>query len=354
MKRGSNKWILLAYGLLWVAWLSWNPSTTVDSQMTEPPSIEARPASLQTPLPGPGTSSFEGEDPNCQRCHSHPERLKVNIKDPACLECHLPDDDRIQVYDDNSQSPRAIPVSFSPGSKPNEMIHIPAGIFMMGRSDRTTAEGRGNRDEIPIHKVYVAGFYMDKYEVTNLQYKAFVDTMDHRTPRHWKEDRIPQGKDDHPVNYVSWFDSNDYCHWVGKRLPTEAEWEKAARGAKGLRFPWGDTFDAMKANIPQRWLALEQEGDTMPIGSFENGKSPYGLYDMAGNLYEWTTNWYKPYPNNPETNVHYGEKNKIVRGGSWYDCLSYGCGLSAPTFNRSRFAPIIRNKSFGFRCAKSG
>ena len=91
----------------------------------------------------------------------------------------------------------------------------------------------------------------------------------------------------------------------------------------------------------------------MPVGSFENGKSPYGLYDMAGNVYEWTASWYKAYPGNRTPNMHYGQKNRVLRGGSWYDCLSYGCGLSSPVYNRSRFNPEVKNKGFGFRCTKS-
>ncbi|MFQ5949998.1 MAG: formylglycine-generating enzyme family protein, partial [Nitrospiria bacterium] len=87
------------------------------------------------------------------------------------------------------------------------------------------------------------------------------------------------------------------------------------------------------------------------VGSFENGKSPYGLYDMAGNVYEWTSTWYLPYPGNRVHNIHYGRRNKVLRGGSWYNCMSYGCGLSSPVYNRTRFTPEIKNKGFGFRCA---
>jgi iron(II)-dependent oxidoreductase len=299
----------------------------------------------------------------CLECHGNPGKLKTDLNDPACLECHSADD---PLYlDENSMEgnepvpllshPVAKPVSMkgSPSLPPStEMIFIPPGPFLMGSNGRTNVEGSGDADEAPLHKVYLDGYSIDKYEVTNAQYKAFMDAAGRRPPKHWNGNSPPPGKENHPVIYVDWFEANEYCHWVGKRLPTEEEWEKAARGPEGLRFPWGNDFDPMKANTPQHWLALNRPADTTSVGSFPNGKSPYGLYDMAGNVYEWTSSWYKPYPNNRVFNVHYGEKNKIVRGGSWYDCLSYGCGLSAPSFNRSRFAPAIRNKSFGFRCAK--
>jgi formylglycine-generating enzyme required for sulfatase activity len=295
------------------------------------------------------------DDEACQKCHSQSKKIKVDYEDPSCNECHsIPDTGITPPADPTHSITNIVPVVLSSSKKSTEMTYIPSGEFLMGSNDRTPSEGSGNADEGPLHKVYVRAYYIDKYEITNAQYKAFADTTGQRSPRHWKEgDTYPSGKADHPVIYVSWFEANAYCHWVEKRLPTEAEWEKAARGTDALRFPWGNSFDPLKANTPQRWLALNQNADTMPVGSFEQGKSPYGVYDMAGNVYEWTSSWYKPYPNNGVHNVHYGEKNKIVRGGSWYDCLTYGCGLSSPTFNRSRFAPAIRNKSFGFRCAKS-
>ena len=289
----------------------------------------------------------------CRECHGHPEKMKIDLKSPGCVECHsAPDDEGVPFISEKDLTPATVKVSLAP-TQPTEMIFIPPGEFLMGSDGRSQALGAGDADEAPLHKVYLDGYYLDKHEVTNAQYKAFVDAKGLRPPKHWSGNTFPSGKADHPVIYVDWFEANGYCHWVGKRLPTEEEWEKAARGTDGRTFPWGNTFDPMKANTPQHWLALNRVADTTPVGSFVNGKSPYGLYDMAGNVYEWTSSWYKPYPNNRVFNVHYGEKNKVVRGGSWYDCLSYGCGLSAPTFNRSRFAPAIRNKSFGFRCAKS-
>jgi formylglycine-generating enzyme required for sulfatase activity len=306
----------------------------------------------------------------CKKCHTSAGPPKVDYSKPECVECHsAPDDEGFRpVADLPAGGHGKLPAAAS--AVPNEMITIPAGEFIIGNNGRSEGEGSGDPDEIPVHKVYLDAYRIDKYEVTNAQYKAFVDATNHRPPKLWQPARpaggparprdgsgpgitYPPEKADHPVVYVDWYDANEYCHWIGKRLPTEEEWEKAARGPDGRIFPWGNTFDVKKANSPQYWLSLNKEGSTTPVGRFENGKSPYGVYDMAGNVYEWTSNWYKPYPRNMEFNAHYGEKNKIVRGGSWYDCLSYGCGLSAPSYNRSRFAPEIRNKGFGFRCAKN-
>jgi formylglycine-generating enzyme required for sulfatase activity len=231
------------------------------------------------------------------------------------------------------------------GDAPNEMILIPAGEFTMGTNSRLPDEG-------PEHKVTLPAFYIDKYEVTNLQYKKFNDATNRKSPSHFKNRTYPDGKADHPVTFVSWHDAKAYCAWAGKRLPTDEEWEKAARGTDGRNFPWGDVFGDDKANTPVRWEALEQAGDTTPVGAFPAGVSPYGLYDMSGNVWEWTASWYKAYPGNTHPTENYGEKYKVLKGGSWWDCSFYKCGISAPSFNRAFFLPGTRNKSFGFRCAK--
>ena len=295
-------------------------------------------------------------DDTCKNCHTAESPPKTDKSIPECAECHTVPGEMVLKRIANQPGSQ-------PTAKPAEMVSIPAGEFVIGNNGRGLAEGRGNADETPEYRAYLGTYRMDRYEVTNVHYKAFVEATDRRSPKHWKTalsaGNPDQGltyapeKADHPVVYVDWYEANAYCHWVGKRLPTEREWEKAARGTDGRIYPWGNRYDVQKANSPQYWLVKSLKGDTLPVGSFENGKSPYGLYDMAGNVYEWTSNWYKPYPGNHEFNAHYGEKNKIVRGGSWYDCLSYGCGLSAPSYNRSRFAPAIRNKGFGFRCAQS-
>lgn len=336
----------------------WIGTTVMTAVVAGLPLIPSRSlAEVQTAMPM-DPSLFPNE--TCKNCHTSAGPPKVDYSKPECVECHsAPDDEGFTpVADKRPAAPSA-----APPATPSAMIVIPAGEFIIGNNGRPTEEGSGDPDEMPEHKVYLDAYLIDKYEVTNAQYKAFVDATNHRPPKLWQPARAGSGsgegityppeKADHPVVYVDWYDANEYCHWVGKRLPTEEEWEKAARGTDGRIFPWGNAFDVKKANTPQYWLSQNKEGSTLPVGSFENGKSPYGVYDMAGNVYEWTANWYKPYPRNAEFNAHYGEKNKIVRGGSWYDCLSYGCGLSAPSYNRSRFAPEIRNKGFGFRCAKN-
>jgi formylglycine-generating enzyme required for sulfatase activity len=323
-------------------------------------------------LDGAGALGGSGANPTtCRQCHVAGRKPTANYNKPECRECHLsPARDEARAgggADRPTFTPVALPAHpggptphhaaakpSDPPIIPQHMIPIPAGPFWMGNNGRG-ADGPGDEDERPLHQVMVGAYLIDKYETTNAMYKAFVDATKHEAPKLWQNGTYPPDKANHPVVYVSWHDAMEFCQWAGKRLPSEAEWEKAARGTDKRIFPWGNQFDPMKANTPQYWMAIHQneQADTMPVGSFEAGKSPYGLYDMAGNVYEWVNDWYLPYPGNQYPNDHYGFKNKIVRGGSWYDCLSYGCGLSSPTYNRSRFNPDIRNKGFGFRCAKS-
>jgi len=220
------------------------------------------------------------------------------------------------------------------------MVDIPAGPFSMGTD-------RGNPDEQPAHEVDVPAFQMDKFEVTNADFAAFVEATGYQTEaekrgasRMWR-DEYGDGKDDHPVVRASWNDAVAYCTWLGKRLPTEAEWEKAARGPEGFRYPWGNDYDATKVNGKESGL----RGTTV-VGSYPpNG---YGLLDMAGNVWEWTSDWYQAYPANPMPDQFYGEKFRVVRGGGWFE--------EAPqlvTYNRNAADPEkTANDDLGFRCAK--
>ena len=296
--------------------------------------------------------------PNCALCHAQQQRPAIDYTtDKECLQCHNADysqrflaiDERYKVpLEDRAYkvalaktTPPPPPISIE-RKPPKEMALVPAGEFTMGTDDWWPKSG-------PAHKKYLPDYYMDLYEVTNAKYKVFVQATEHVLPDDWvkNSNAIPEGKEDYPVVFVSWQDAHDYCEWAGKRLPTEYEWEKAARGTDGRVFPWGNEFDKDKGNTPQHGL-----GKTMKVGSFENGRSPYGLYDMAGNVFEWTANWYKAYPGNTHKDPNEGEMYRVVKGGSWYDCTYYRCGISAPTYNRIFFHPMTKNFSFGFRCAQ--
>jgi formylglycine-generating enzyme required for sulfatase activity len=221
------------------------------------------------------------------------------------------------------------------------MVLVSGGKFIMGSNERWD-------DEAPEHIESVDQFHIDLYEVTNAEYEKFTRNTKREVPYHWSNGIVPKNKKNHPVIYVNWYDAKEYCKWKGKRLPTEQEWEKAARGESGNIYPWGNTWAIDKSNHPYKGST-----GTEPVGSYPRGKSPYGLYDMSGNVWEWVDSFYLPHPGNNINRGEYGTDKRVLKGGSWFDCLSYGCGLSAPTFNRSFFTPEVRNNSFGFRCAKS-
>jgi len=299
----------------------------------------------------------------CQSSCHDPERIIQAKQDkfnrPQCISCHTgvpkraqsspfeaPAFKRISVKADSNKpaqekekAPAPESADKNPASK--KMALVPAGEFIMGSNERWDDEG-------PEHIARTDAFYIDLYEVTNSDYKIFAEATKREKPYHWPKGEIPKGKEKHPVVYVNWFDAQDYCKWSGKRLPTEIEWEKAARGEDGLIYPWGNEWHLDRSNHPYNYST-----GTQPVGTYPNGRSPYGLYDMSGNVWEWVDSFYMPHPGNTVIRSEYGKDKRLLKGGSWFDCLSYGCGLSAPTFNRSFFTPEVRNNSFGFRCAKS-
>jgi sulfatase modifying factor 1 len=231
---------------------------------------------------------------------------------------------------------------------PVAMITVPAGPFLMG-----SPAGFGLADEQPQRRVHLEAFAIDKWEVTNARYLRFVKATGHKPPPN-PYGAIPlsamKGIDDLPVVQVTWHDAADYCQWAGKRLPTEAEWEKAARGSDGRRFPWGnDAPTALHANFDREWDGVRT---LRPIGSFPEGRSPYGVEDMAGNAREWVQDWYDPayYAGAPNRNPTGPERGllKSIRGGSWRHAVN---DIRSAMRGKGGFA--LKTDGTGFRCARS-
>jgi sulfatase modifying factor 1 len=232
---------------------------------------------------------------------------------------------------------------------PVPMVTIPAGEFLMGNS-----EGNGRADEWPQRSVYLDAFAIDQVEVTNERYMAFVTTTGHRNPPNpYGTGPLTsiKGIERLPVVQVTWYDAKAYCSWAKKRLPTEAEWEKAARGTDGRRFPWGNNPPTPnRANYDREWA---DEKTLFPVGSLPEGDSPYGVKDMAGNAREWVSDWYDPdyYQHAPVRNPQGPDKKGVVRsirGGSWHSPLA---DIRASARGRGGFA--LQTHGTGFRCARS-
>lgn len=226
------------------------------------------------------------------------------------------------------------------------LVEIPAGEFVMGIDGMQALE-----DEKPAHRPWVDTYMIDLHEVTTAQYAVYLSSSDDR-PRPWQWETVNLAEHgDRPVIGVDWFDAEAYCRWKGGRLPTEAEWEKAARGTDGRLYPWGNqvpTKDLANFAIGARFSYSQV---LLPVQSYEQGKSPYGLHQMAGNVYEWVKDWYQSnyYESSSPRNPQGPERGdfKVLRGGSWSDLPKY-----LLTYSRFKLSPETRNSYVGFRCAR--
>ena len=231
-----------------------------------------------------------------------------------------------------------------------EMVYIPSGVFLMG-SDEENDQADG--DEYPQHEVYLDGYWIDRYEVTNQQYGKCVDAGACDPPYEsgsFTRDRYFTQPEfaNYPVIWINWFDANRYCEWAGKQLPTEAQWEKAARGTDAREFPWGDDpIDETRANFGSN------VGDTTEAGFYSpQGDSPYGCADMAGNVLEWVKDWYNggyhtilDQVDNPQGASSSSIGARVARGGSWI----YPARRARAPLRVDR-VPELREGNIGFRC----
>lgn len=286
---------------------------------------------------------------------------------------------------------------------PKNMLLIPVGSFLMGSTQEnidklleldTNIEAKRLQNEIPQREVFMDAYFIDKYPVTNAEFKKFIESDGYTKKDFWSDDGwkyisktnhsesddlkdIVKADNDCPVTNITWYEAEAFAKWVGKRLPTEAEWEKAARGTDGRTYPWGNEFDKTMLNCSE-----EEHKKATPVSQYSKGKGVYDCVDMVGNVWEWTTDWYDSKyfssapnknpqgPDKAEESPYFGKPEnvgisiydmdsstgseeltgcKVIRGGSWN-----GSGLiHVRCANRDYDEPTFKNDTIGFRCAKS-
>jgi len=224
---------------------------------------------------------------------------------------------------------------------PPGMVYVPEGYFQMGQSSSES------EDQKPMHFVYTSAYFIDKYEVSNTEYKKFLDATGHVKPKYWEDERFNQP--DQPVVGISWFDAMAYSRWKGRRLPTEAEWEKAARGNDGRLYPWGEKWSKGKKLYFVNVFGMEDRYEfTAPVNYYASGASPFGALNMVGNVWEWCLDWYDKdyYEISPELDPEGPEAKqmKVLRGGSWINNID-----GVQVTQRTRNLPETQNNIYGFR-----
>lgn len=217
----------------------------------------------------------------------------------------------------------------------SRMVLVPAGPFIMGTN-------LGGAEETPPHQVELPAYYIDAEEVTTEQYSRYIAATGAAAPADWTNGNPPAGRKTLPITNITWSDAMRYAVWAGKRLPTEAEWEKAARGTDGRLFPWGDIDDPARRNLDSEKLR--------PVGQFPTGASPYGCLDMSGNAWEWTADWFEGYPGTSARSPHFGQQYKVIRGGG--AVYLYGVPNTGTCSQRARLVPYGAHDFVGFRCVK--
>lgn len=244
-----------------------------------------------------------------------------------------------------------------------DMVYIPPGPFVLGtdRKDTGRALEMGlprpfYKDEGPEQRLLGKGFYIDRHEVTNRRYAAFIKAIDYFKPPHWEGGTYPEGQDERPITWVTWFDAANYCDWAGKRLPMEKEWERAARGKDGFEYPWGNEFDPARAHLSDK---AGSKTELKNVGSFPDGASPEGVQDLVGSVWEWVQDDYGPYKGNTAENPEFGSGLKVLRGQS----SSYIGHFPGELYNQvlKEFArsgyrqysnPDVGASDVGFRCVR--
>lgn len=246
-----------------------------------------------------------------------------------------------------------------------QMVFIPAGHFIRGtqeKDDAAEALSMGipkpwYADESPEKKIFLKGFYIDQFEVTNRRYKVYVDDVGAEPPPTWKDNNYPEGQDMYPVAWVSWYDAANFCQWAEKALPSEKQWERAARGTGGKKYPWGDAFDIKSANLAR---AAGQKTKLKAVGGFPQGASAEGVHDLIGNVWEWVEDDYGPYEGNTYKNDYYNTGLKVIRGHSASDIGHFPGAMyltALEKFTRSGYRqyahPDEPVQDVGFRCVST-